>query len=100
MAKYNPSTITIPIDLPRDEFTALAQLVKRLGYEDVNRFAAPSNHLRRPPRRRCDVVGRLHAPMPAGRSRLRATLRRGEHDIRLARLCRAISRCGLPLLLA
>jgi hypothetical protein len=34
--------ITIPIQLPSsDEAVALAQFVKRIGYEDVNRFASP-----------------------------------------------------------
>jgi hypothetical protein len=38
----NSDTITIPIDFPsRNEAAALAQLVKRLGFEDVSRFASP-----------------------------------------------------------
>ncbi len=36
-----PDTITIPLILPFDEAAALAQFVKRVGYEDVNRFASP-----------------------------------------------------------
>ena len=42
MADSKPSTITIPIDFPSsDEAAALAQFVKRLDYETVNRFASP-----------------------------------------------------------
>jgi hypothetical protein len=42
MADSKPSTLTIPIDFPSsDEAVALAQYVKRIGYEDVNRFASP-----------------------------------------------------------
>ncbi len=37
----NSDTITIPLILPFDEAQALSQFVKRIGYEDVNRFAAP-----------------------------------------------------------
>src|SRR6266446_3299983 len=40
MANQQP-TIPIPLSLPRDEATALAQFVKRVGYEDVNHFASP-----------------------------------------------------------
>jgi hypothetical protein len=36
------STITIPVTLPSsDEAVALAQYVKRIGHEDVNKFASP-----------------------------------------------------------
>jgi hypothetical protein len=39
----NEQPITIPVDFPsRDEATALAQLVKRIDYGTVNRFAAPT----------------------------------------------------------
>jgi hypothetical protein len=42
MADSKPSTLTIPIDFPSsDEAVALAQYVKRIGYEDVNKFASP-----------------------------------------------------------
>jgi hypothetical protein len=33
----NPETITIPIDLPRDEATAFAELLKRTSYDDCLR---------------------------------------------------------------
>jgi hypothetical protein len=36
------TTIPIPLRLPADEATALAQFVKRVDYETVNRFASPS----------------------------------------------------------
>src|SRR5262249_12059301 len=40
MATQEP--ITIPLELPSsDETVALAQYVKRIGYEDVNKFASP-----------------------------------------------------------
>ena len=42
MAK--PEGITIPIDLPRDEATAFAELLKRTSYEDCLRR---SNRLKR-----------------------------------------------------
>jgi len=32
--------ITIPLRLPRDEAAALAQLVKRFGYDDAERLSA------------------------------------------------------------
>jgi hypothetical protein len=41
MADSKPSTIAIPLELPPDETTALAQLVKRVDYETVTRFANP-----------------------------------------------------------
>jgi hypothetical protein len=67
--------ITIPIQLPSsDEAVALAQFVKRIGYEDVNRFASPLHHLRRPVRGRCDVVRGLRAATRSGGSRVRAAL--------------------------
>jgi len=34
------NAITIPFELPRDEAAALAQFVKRIGYEDCVRFAS------------------------------------------------------------
>jgi hypothetical protein len=38
----NAVAITIPVELPSsDEAVALAQYVKRIGYEDVNKFANP-----------------------------------------------------------
>jgi hypothetical protein len=33
----NPQTITIPIDLPRDEASAFAELLKRTSYDDCLR---------------------------------------------------------------
>lgn len=37
-----PRTYHIPLELPSsDEAVALAQYVKRIGYEDVNKFASP-----------------------------------------------------------
>jgi hypothetical protein len=33
-------TITIPLELPFDEAAALAQLVKRIGYDDCARLAS------------------------------------------------------------
>jgi hypothetical protein len=44
MADSKPSTITIPIDLPRDEAAAFAELLKRTSYEDCLRR---SNRLKR-----------------------------------------------------
>ena len=41
MADSKPSTIAIPLHMPADEALALAQLVKRVDYETVNRFASP-----------------------------------------------------------
>jgi len=42
MSQANPVPITIPVELPSsDEAAALAQYVKRIGYEDVNKFASP-----------------------------------------------------------
>jgi hypothetical protein len=35
----NPEVITIPIDLPRDEATAFAELLKRMSYDDCLRRA-------------------------------------------------------------
>jgi hypothetical protein len=40
----NPESITIPIDLPPDEATAFAELLKRTSYEDCVRR---SNRLKR-----------------------------------------------------
>jgi hypothetical protein len=40
----NPQSITIPIDLPRDEARAFAELLKRTSYEDCLRR---SNRLKR-----------------------------------------------------
>ena len=37
MADSKPSTITIPIDLPRDEACAFAELLKRTSYDDCLR---------------------------------------------------------------
>jgi hypothetical protein len=34
--------IAVGLHMPEDELRALAQFVKRIGYEDVNRFAAVS----------------------------------------------------------
>lgn len=34
------NAITIPLELPPEEATALAQLVKRVGYDDCIRFAS------------------------------------------------------------
>jgi hypothetical protein len=36
----DPDAITIPLELPRDEAAALAQLVKRIDYETCARFAS------------------------------------------------------------
>ena len=41
MADSKPSTIAIPLHMPADEALALAQFVKRVDYETVNRFASP-----------------------------------------------------------
>jgi hypothetical protein len=41
MAGSKPSTIAIPLHMPADEALALAQFVKRVDYETVNRFANP-----------------------------------------------------------
>jgi hypothetical protein len=40
----NPEVITIPLDLPRDEATAFAELLKRTSYDDCLRR---SNRLKR-----------------------------------------------------
>jgi hypothetical protein len=40
----NPQGITIPVDLPHDEATAFAELLKRTSYEDCLRRA---NRLKR-----------------------------------------------------
>jgi hypothetical protein len=50
MANSKPSTITIPIDLPRDEAEAFAELLKRTSYDDC---------LRRSNRRKTYPDGRL-----------------------------------------
>jgi hypothetical protein len=51
----NPESITIPIDLPPDEATAFAELLKRTSYEDCVRR---SNRLKRYPdgREEADVM--------------------------------------------
>jgi hypothetical protein len=52
MADSKPSTITIPIDLPRDEAAAFAELLKRTSYDDC---------LRRSNRRKTYSDGRSEA---------------------------------------
>ncbi len=47
-------TITIPLRLPSDEATALAQFVKRIDYETVNLFA--SHCITYGGRTECDVI--------------------------------------------
>ena len=51
----NPETITIPIDLPRDEACAFAELLKRTSYDDCLRR---SNRRKRYPdgREEADVM--------------------------------------------
>jgi hypothetical protein len=44
MADSKPSTITIPLDLSRDEANAFAELLKRTSYDDCLRR---SNRLKR-----------------------------------------------------
>jgi hypothetical protein len=36
----DPDRIQIPLELPHDEAAALAQYVKRIGYEDCAKFAS------------------------------------------------------------
>jgi hypothetical protein len=52
MADSKPSTLTIPLDLPRDEATAFAELLKRTSYDDC---------LRRSNRRKTYSDGRSEA---------------------------------------
>jgi hypothetical protein len=42
MADSKPTTIAIPLNLPRNEASALAQFVKRVDYETCARFASRS----------------------------------------------------------
>lgn len=74
MADPEATTIPIPLRLPADEATALAQFAKRVDYETVAGFASPTVPLRGLPRSRCDVVRRVHAARRPGRSRLRAAI--------------------------
>ncbi len=39
MADSKPSTIAIPLCIPQHEALALAQMCKRFGYDDAERFA-------------------------------------------------------------
>jgi hypothetical protein len=50
----DPETTTIPLRLPSDEATALAQLVKRTGYDDCVRLS--SRFDRYNGRAECDVM--------------------------------------------
>jgi hypothetical protein len=46
--------ITIPFDLPRDEWSAIAQFLKRIDYETCVRFASRFEHYGG--RAECDVM--------------------------------------------
>jgi hypothetical protein len=48
----NPSVITIPLDLPRDEADAFARLLKRTTYQDCSRR---SNRVRKYPDGRAEL---------------------------------------------
>ena len=50
----NPEAITIPLRLPSDEAMALAQLAKRVGYDDCARLS--SRFDRYNGRAECDVM--------------------------------------------
>jgi hypothetical protein len=54
MADSKPSTITIPIDLPRDEAAAFAELLKRMSYDDCLRRS--NRNKRYPDGREADVM--------------------------------------------
>jgi len=70
--------ITIPLRLPSDEALALAQLAKRVGYEDCVRLS--SRFDRYDGRAECDVMwSAMHMLRAAlGRSRLRAPMTGGD----------------------
>jgi hypothetical protein len=58
--------ITIPFDMPRNEWSALSQFVKRVDYGTCVRLASPTTTYNGPWRRRCYVVGCLHVAEAIG----------------------------------
>jgi hypothetical protein len=64
----------VTVELPADEATALAQLVKRLGYDDAERL---SSRYDGGEERDAMLSGVRQAATRVGRSRLRATMTGG-----------------------